>query len=269
MNEILALFVKHGPALVFVVAFLEQIGAPVPAIPVIIVAGAVAANSGASIGSLLLLTLAGALIADTVWFFLGRRHGNKVLGFLCRISLSPDSCVSKTERFFDRWGFQSLIFAKFIPGFSIIAPPLAGALPNATYRKFLFYDSIGALLWGAAALGVGVLFHDAIDRVLDALSLLGNWALLLIGSVVALFILFKWWERKRFYKTLRLARISVSDLHQRLSSGQQTTILDVRGASARKREPKRIPGALTVITESLDDTLRDLPPDQELVVYCT
>lgn len=269
MNEILSLLSRHGSAIVFVVAFLEQIGAPVPAIPVIIVAGAVAANSGAPILPLLGLVLAGALIADTIWFFLGKRYGYRVLGVLCRISLSPDSCVRQTESFFDQWGLRSLVFAKFIPGFSIVAPPLAGALPNSSYRRFLIYDGLGALVWGGASLLAGVIFRDAIDRLLEALARLGGWAVFILGAGLGLFILWKWWERRRFYLSLRLARITVPELRERIRDQSSLVILDVRTSAAQKRDPRRIPGAILVSPDDMDEHLRNIDVEKEIILYCT
>jgi membrane protein DedA with SNARE-associated domain len=269
MNEIVALLTRHGAAVVFAVAFLEQIGAPVPAIPVIIVAAAVAANTGGSLSVLVILAVAGALIADTIWFFLGKRHGYRVLGFLCRISLSPDSCVRKTETFFDRWGMLSLIFSKFVPGFSLIAPPMAGALPQMTWRRFAAYDTAGALIWAGASVAAGVLFRRAIDRLLDSLAELGNWALIVLGSALAIYLLYKWWERHRFYKQLRLSRIAVDELRERISSGGPVVILDVRSPAAQKRDPQRIPGARMTQAEDLDATLAGVDQHQEIVLYCT
>ena len=269
MNEILSLLERFGPAIVLVAAFLEQIGAPVPAIPVLIVAGAVAATHQQPLVPLLGLAFAGALIADTIWFLLGRRFGFRALGFLCRISLSPDSCVRQTESFFERWGLTSLMFAKFIPGFSIIAPPLAGSLPRASYWKFLLFDGIGALIWAGSSLLVGVIFHDAIDRILDALASLGGWALLFLTSALALFIVWKWWERRRFYQFLRTARISVSELRQRMESGEPVMILDVRTHSQQKRDPRRIPSALSINAEEMDEALPGIDRAGEIVLYCT
>ena len=269
MAEILSLLQKYGPAIVLVAAFLEQIGAPVPAIPILIVAGAVAASSGASVLQLLGLAFVGALLADTLWFLLGRRFGYRALGFLCRVSLSPDSCVRQTETFFERWGLASLIFAKFIPGFSIIAPPLAGSLPRASYWRFLLFDSIGALIWAGASLSAGILFRDAIDRLLGALARLGGWALVLLGSALALFVIWKWWERRRFYQFLRTARISVAELRQRMDSGQPPTILDVRTDSQRRRDPRTIPGALAINAAEMDTALSNIDRAGEVVLYCT
>lgn len=269
MNEILDLLTRHGRAVVFVIAFLEQIGAPVPAIPVLIVAGALAANAGGGILPLLALAVAGALLADLMWFFLGRRYGYRVLGLLCRISLSPDSCVRQTESFFERWGFVSLVFAKFIPGFSIVAPPLAGALPRATLARFILYDGIGAIVWAGVSLAAGVIFRGAIERLLEALADLGGWAVVLLAAALLLFVLFKWWERRRLYRTLRMARISVEELRERMSGEIPVVILDVRSAAAQKADPRRIPGALVLPAEELERGLDAIEREAEIVLYCT
>ena len=269
MQQILTLLGRHGAAVVFVIAFLEQIGAPTPAIPVFIVAGAWSARDASSFLWLLSLIVAGSMIADTIWFFLGRKQGYRILGLLCRISLSPDSCVRKTEDFFERWGFRSLLFAKFVPGFSLIAPPLAGALPGASYARFFFYDVIGALTWGVSSLTVGVVFRGAINPILEGLGELGDWALIVIGGLLALYLSWKWIERHRFIRKLRLARITVDDLRQRMHGGEPPVVLDVRSESAQKREPHRIPGALLVQPEMFDEVLADVATHREIILYCT
>lgn len=268
MSEILSLLTRHGAAVVFAVAFLEQIGAPVTAIPVIIVAGAVAATTGGSFGYLLGLAVAGALIADLIWFFIGRRYGARVLGLLCRISLSPDSCVRQTESFFDRWGLQSLVFSKFVPGFSLIAPPVAGAM-RTRFASFLLYDTIGALVWAGASLVLGYLFRNAIDRVLDALERLGGWALVLLASAVVLFVAWRWHQRRRFLKSLRLARISVDELRARMREDETLVIVDVRTETAQSLVPARIPGARTASSDTIEEALRDVDRGREIVLYCT
>ncbi len=267
--QILELLARHGAAVVFVFAFLEQIGAPVPAIPVLIVAGAVATTNGASVLPLVLLAVAGALAADTIWFSLGRRYGSRVLGLLCRISLSPDSCVRQTETFFGRWGFPSLLFAKFIPGFSIVAPPLAGALPRATYRRFLVWDLAGSLIWSGVSIATGVLLHGAIERVLETLESLGGSALLLLVSALVLFMALKWWERRRLFRKLRMARISAGELRERMATGSPLVVLDVRHEAAQRADPARIPGALILSAEEIEERLAHVEWDREIVLYCT
>ncbi len=130
MSTLIHYLVRYGVSLVFLNVFAEQIGMPVPAVPTLIVAGALARNGRmSSTHTILIAAVAASLIADWIWFLLGRRYGYRILRTLCRISLSPDSCVRDTEARFERWGMKSLLFAKFVPGFSTVAPPLAGASP--------------------------------------------------------------------------------------------------------------------------------------------
>lgn len=269
MDEITALLTRYGPLVVLAVSFLEQVGAPVPAIPVLMVAAALSISDVPSFFQLLALSVAGALAGDLLWYSLGSRYGYRVLAVLCRISLSPDSCVRNTETFFERWGLISLTFAKFIPGYSIVAPPLAGASHRTTFGRFLFFDLIGATLWAATALLLGVTFGGAIGKTLSELEELGGWALLLIGAALALFILVKWWQRRRFYRELRMARISPAELRDRLTRNHTTVILDARSPSEQRRDPRTIPGALLLDPDAPDAVLKGIASESEIVLYCT
>src|SRR5881628_2808523 len=185
MARLIHLVVVYGVPLIFLNVFLEQIGAPVPAAPTLIVAGALSRENRMSSTHVLIASVLASLIADYVWFALGQRYGYRILRVLCRISLSPDTCVRETEVRFERWGLKSLLIAKFIPGFSTVAPPLAGAGGQSTVA-FLIYDGIGAVLWAGAAVAAGRAFHHAIQDVLTALENLGWWAVLIV--VLALFL---------------------------------------------------------------------------------
>ena len=202
---------KYGIAFVFGNVLLEQIGLPIPALPTLIVAGALAARGDLSAPLVLLVAVVASLIADLLWFALGRRQGYRVLSVLCRVSLSPDSCVNQTEAFFNRYGLASLLFAKFVPGFSTVAPPLAGA-SNASVASFMAWDAGGALLWAGSGFAAGAIFHRAVDRVLDVLASFGGGALVFVGSALVLFILWKYAQRRRFYRALRMARISPQEV---------------------------------------------------------
>src|SRR2546423_12326297 len=197
MSTLIHYLVRYGVSLVFLNVFAEQIGMPVPAVPTLIVAGALARNGRMSSTHVILLAaVAASLIADWIWFLLGRRYGYRILRTLCRVSLSPDSCVRETEANFERWGMKSLLVAKFIPGFSTVAPPLAGATKRST-MEFLIYDGLGAAIWAGAAVAVGRALHHAIDIVLRRLEDLGGWAGLFGGSVLTLIIIGKWPQRRR------------------------------------------------------------------------
>jgi membrane protein DedA with SNARE-associated domain len=268
MTQLIHSVIRYGVPLVFLNVFLEQIGAPVPALPTLIVAGALSADGRMSSTHVLVASIVASLIADWIWFLLGRRHGYRVLRTLCRISLSPDSCVRETEARFERWGLKSLLIAKFIPGFSLVAPPLAGAARQSTIA-FLIYDGIGALLWVASGVVVGRAFHHAIADVLNALENLGWWAVAIIASAIALLIALKWMQRRSLYRRLRMARVSVHDLKRMLDEGSAPMIVDARSSAARKRDARRIPTAVVVEGDTLQERFAALPPNREIIVYCT
>ncbi len=262
MVRLIHLVTHYGIPLIALNVFLEQIGAPIPAVPTLVIAGALSRENRISSTHVLVASMIASLMADWIWFALGRAHGYRVLRTLCRISLSPDSCVRETEQRFERWGLKSLLIAKFIPGFSTVAPPLAGAGKRSTFA-FVIYDGIGALLWAGSAVAAGRAFHHVIGRVLAGLENLGGWAVVIVVSVVALLILVKWAQRKNFYKQLRMARVSVDELKQMIDRGEAPLVFDARSEGARQRDPRRIPSAVTV------DVFENIPPGREIVVYCT
>jgi hypothetical protein len=212
--------------------------------------------------------VAASVLADSLWYALGRRLGLRILKTICRISLSPDSCVRQTTSVFERWGMPSLLVAKFIPGFSTVAPPLAGAISRRP-AAFLFYDAGGALIWAGAAVFLGRLFHRTIDRAFDFVAGVGQRAILGLAVALLLFIALKWWQRRRFYRALRMARISAADLHALLQIDPPPVVLDVRTASARRSDPRRIPGARAFELAEIDAVAAGLPAGREIVLYCT
>jgi membrane protein DedA with SNARE-associated domain len=268
MTRLVHYVIVYGVPLVFLNVLAEQLGVPIPAVPALVIAGALTRSGRMSSTHLLIAAVIASLIADCVWYELGRRFGYRILRTLCRISLSPDSCVRDTEARFERWGLKSLLVAKFVPGFSTVAPPLAGAARHSRVA-FLIYDAVGALLWAGSAVAAGRLFFRAIDRVLAALENLGYWALLLLGCLLAVVIIVKWMQRVQFLKQLRLARITPDELKQLIDSGASPVVLDVRTPSARRRDTRRIPTAIVANTDDIESQLRDLTPNTEIVLYCT
>jgi len=268
MSKLVAYVTQYGMALVFANVLVEQIGIPIPALPTLIVAGALARDGKLSLSGLIFAAAVASLAADSIWYALGRRYGNRVLKTLCRVSLSPDSCVRHTESIFERWGMASLVASKFITGFSTVAPPLAGAM-GAGLPSFLFYDLLGTVLWAGGGLLIGFIFHRAIDDVLSFLEGMGTGALYLLGAGLLLFVLYKWWQRRRFYKALRMARITVEQLRALFEKGEKPVVVDVRAAGERLRDPRRIPGATTMDVTELDAKLPGISPEVEVVLYCT
>ncbi len=267
MHKIATYLLRYGLALVFGNVFLEQVGAPLPALPILVVAGALVQGGRMPLLPLLAGALAASLAADTLWFLAGRWQGHRVLRTVCRLSLSPDSCVRGTEDLFEKAGMPSLLYAKFIPGYSTIAPPLAGAM-RKSLPSFLFWDGLGSLLWLSSGVVVGFVFHHAVDQVLYHLESLGFWAGVVLAAALGLVVLWKWWQRRRVLKILRLARVSVGELKRLMDSGNAPTVVDVRNQSAHVHDPRRIPGALKMTFDDIDAKLAELPRDREIILYC-
>lgn len=268
MEEMTGLLAQHGLALVFLNVFLLQAGVPVAAAPLLMVTGALAYQGQLQLAQLLAVAVTASLLGDTPWYIAGRRFGYRILATLCRISIEPDSCVKQTENIFERWGAPSLLVAKFIPGFSTVAPPLAGAM-KLPFASFLVYSAAGAAIWSGTAIGIGMFFHDELGAILSWLEEAGPGVITAIVAVVVLYAAAKWAERWMFIRMLRGARISVNDLDALLRGEKPPVVLDVRSATARRNDPRAIPGAIPVDLADPQRHLAGVPPEREIVVYCT
>ena len=266
-QEIAGLIAQYGLWLVFANVLLTQVGLPLPAVPTMIVAGALAVAGGPSIGGVLAVSLLACFMADFAWYLAGRRFGEKVMKLLCSISLSPDSCVRQSELGFERWGGGMLLVAKFVPGLSTVAPPIAGAM-KLPVAAFLMYDGIGSAAWAGVAIGAGVLLHAEVVLVLDHLQDMGAAAIALVGALLAAYIAFKWLQRQRLFRTLRMARIGVDELHGMMTAGDKPVVIDVRSDTARRIDGRAIPGAVTIDPDRLESGNEPVPADGEIIVYC-
>jgi len=246
----------------------NQLGVPVPVIPTLIVAGAWAAQGTISPVALFVGAIVACVTADSVWYLAGRIYGSGVMKLLCRISLTPDSCVSDTQLRFERWGPNALLVAKFVPGLALIAPPLAGATKMA-WLRFLVFSTLGAAAWVGVAVMGGMLFRRQIEEIMPHIADFGVAAASTIGVLLGAYIGYKWWQRRRFYSVLRMARINVDELNGMMGAGRTPLIVDVRSPTALSLDPRRIPGALCVPLHEVKEHLQDLPRDREIVAYCT
>lgn len=267
VQQVFALISEYGLLLVFLSVLAEQIGLPVPSPAVLMVAGALAADGRFPLAATVVVSLVACLIADFLWFSAGRRFGARVLRTLCRISLSPDSCVHQSELRFDQWGSRILVVAKLVPGLSTVAPPLAGAL-GLDWRVFLALDGVGALLWTAVGLGVGYLFAAQIDELLGELHVAGAIALGIVLGLFFLFVLTRWLRRRQRRHALELPRIMPSQLKQAIDGGRAPVIIDVRSSVSRKSDPRTVNGALLADPAHVERAVRGIPHDHELVTYC-
>ncbi|HSQ03071.1 MAG TPA: VTT domain-containing protein [Burkholderiales bacterium] len=268
MHDIAGLLSDHGLLFVFANVFLTQAGVPMPAVPLMIVAGALAQEGHFGFVPLLGAAIGASLLGDLPWFYAGRRYGYRILRVLCRMAVEPASCVQQTEDKLTRWGAPSLMVAKFIPGFATVAPPLAGATRLALVQ-FLFFSAIGAGLWAGAAILIGAVFHQQIEGVLAWLSIAGTQALLVLGALLLAYIGVKWIQRLMFIRFIRMARIEAPELKALLAGEQRPVILDARSAAARQADPRRIPGAIPVDLSSGEPVITGLDGDRDVVVYCS
>ncbi|MFL6573897.1 MAG: VTT domain-containing protein [Burkholderiales bacterium] len=257
---------RHGLALVFANVLLEQVGLPIPAVPTLIVCGALAAEGRISAAAVLGLAFLACAIGDGLWFMAGRLYGRRVLRFLCGISLAPDSCVRQTQTQFERWGSIALVAAKFIPGLSTVAPPLAGAMRYGWVR-FTLLNSLGILIWAGLAIGAGMLFHTQVSALLARLEDLGRVAVALVVAVLCAYVAFKWWERRRLYKTLRVARLTVDELRKLLAEPRKPVIVDLRSPLPAD-DRRSIPGAIVMDLAKVRDGRSGLPLDNDIVFFC-
>jgi membrane protein DedA with SNARE-associated domain/rhodanese-related sulfurtransferase len=268
MESALAVIVRYGYLVVFGSVFAEQIGLPFPSEPILLAAGGLVGRG--SLDPLLVVVLASvaSLIGDTAWYALGRRCGPRVLGWLCRLSLEPNSCVKKTERTFGRHGARSLVIAKFVPGLSTIAPPLAGVV-GVPLPLFLLYSALGAMVWVSAYMGLGWLFTAQLEVAARYAVRMGTWAVALLAVVVAVYVTWKFVGRQRFLRQIRTATITPEELKRRLDEGADVLVVDVRDRLDFEAEPAIIPGALHLALDELEARHGEIPREREIVLYCT
>lgn len=266
-SHLAAIVAQYGLLIVFGNVFAEQIGLPLPAIPTLVVAGGLAAAGKLSVIAVFLVAMVASMTADITWYVAGRQYGNRVMRALCMISLTPDSCVSQTQERFESWGVRALLVAKFVPGISLLAPPLAGAT-RIGWLPFLLFNGAGTALWVGAGVGGGILLGSQIERLLEYIEHYGTAAAVVAAAVVVGYVAFKWWERHRFYKMLRMARISVDELYQLMDQGESPLIVDVRSPTARSMEPRYIPGAVHLPLHGFEQHIQEMPRDRDIILYC-
>jgi membrane protein DedA with SNARE-associated domain len=268
MHSLFDFLLRHGYVVLLGWVFAEQIGLPVPTVPLLLATGALAGAGRLSFFASLFFCVLAAVAADTIWYQLGRLKGIRILQLLCKISLEPDSCVRRTEGIFSKQGARSLLFAKFVPGLSTVAPPLAGIF-HMRPRRFLLFDALGSLFWAGGYLSLGYAFSGEIERIAGRASALGGkLVILLIGSLAA-YIGYKFIARQRFLRELRIARVTVDELKKKIDAGEELVIVDLRHSMDFEADPATIPGAFRMDAKELEEKSDPLPRDREVILYCT
>jgi len=262
METLIHVIETYGLWVVFFSVLLDQGGLPTPSYAPMIVTAALATDARQPLWPILLVGSVAALLADVAWFAGGRRYGAQLLRLMCRISLSPDSCVGTTRRIYEKFGAPSLMLAKYIPGFAAVSTTLAGQA-GTSWVRFLVFDFLGAVLWVSGAVVLGAIFHEAVEALLNSLEELGRIAVMLLLLALALFLAYKLWQRHRFLREIRMTRISSGELRAAMQSLPGPMLIDVRSAESRARGGW-IAGSINV----RDVSELKIDPDSAIVVYC-
>jgi membrane protein DedA with SNARE-associated domain len=259
---------QYGYSFILLAVFAESLGLPMPSYPVILVAAALAAPLHLRLPVILITCIFAALGGDGIWYQLGRSRGRPILRRLCSLSLSPDSCVHRTERVFQRYGIKSLLVAKFVPGLSTVAPPLAGMLKVKPLR-FIAADLAGITLWAGSAMALGWTFRTEVEWALEWMAAFGRTGVLILGVLLAGWLLLRWVERRRFYRLLERSRITPSELKERLDRGDAIVIVDLRSDLSYRIEGVKVPGAIWIPPEDFEERYTEVPGGRPVVMYCT
>jgi membrane protein DedA with SNARE-associated domain len=268
MDETFQFLVRHGYSVLFVWVLAEQLGLPLPATPLLLAAGALAGSGQMNVWLAIALAVFASLLGDLSWYQFGRVRGGKVLNLLCRISLEPDSCVRKTESAFVRHGARSLLIAKFVPGLNTMAPPLAGII-GMRLGRFLIFDALGALLYLGSFVALGYAFSSQLEQVAARVAGLGFSLLVILGGALGAYIGWKYVQRRRFIRSLRIARITPDELKSKIDAGEEVVIVDLRGSLDFDAAPQTIRGAIRMAPEQVEESHTQIPRDREIVLFCT
>lgn len=268
MQHTLDFLLRHGYAVVFLTVLAEQAGLPIPALPCLLAMGALVGMGTYSPWIAVLLAVLGCLLSDGLWYELGRRQGQAILGVMCKLSLEPDYCISRTKNVFGRYGDQGLLFAKFVPGLSTIAPPMAG-MTRMHRGKFFLLDGIGSAVWAGLYLLLGALFRTQLQYIADTIVRLGSLLGTVLVLALVLFGIWEIWQRRRFLRELRQARVTPEEVKQWLDDGDPIVIVDLRHGFDIGMNPEKLPGAIRMTSEELEERHSEIPRDREVVLYCS
>jgi len=263
-----ALLLRHGYAFLFCYVFAVQAGIPIPADPLLLIMGALSGDGRYSIWISALGAIIAALAGDCIWYQLGRTRGRSVLSVVCRLSLEPDACVRRTELRFRRHGAWTLLIAKFVPGMSLVSMPLAGVIRMRRWR-FLVADAAGCGIWVFGYLLLGKLFHRQVDALVATLGLYGRRAGLILAGLVAAYLAFKYFQRWRFRRQLRINRVGPLEALDLMSAHQDITIVDLRNAAEIREIGSKIAGARILRPDDLRSRSHEIPEAHEVILYCS
>lgn len=268
MTEITTFLTQYGYLVIFVWVLADQAALPLPSVPILVTAGALAADGSLHLGLVMLVATAACLLSDAAWFYLGRRQGFRTLDVVCRLSIEPHTCVTRTKSIFNRLGPGGLVVAKYVPGLQTLAPAVAGAVQMPVWA-FAGFDILGTLLWVVPFCVAGFMFDDQLTQIFAALSEVSGGVLWFLLIVVLAYVLYKVSQWLVFVRQLRIRRIEPEVLHKLMVEREDITIIDLRQRLDFSFLPHVIPGALRIPIDEIAHRHEEIPRDEDIVLYCT
>jgi membrane protein DedA with SNARE-associated domain/rhodanese-related sulfurtransferase len=273
VHSLLGLLEHHTYSLLFGWVLLEQGGIPIPTVPVMLALGTMSAAHRMHVALALPLAVLACLISDSAWFFLGRRYGSRILDILCRFSMEAATCVSRTEGHVQKRGAVTLLFAKFVPGLSTMAPPIAGQA-GISYPVFLAYDAAGSTIWAGGWLFAGRFFGDLAKRSQDLFGVLEHFGVLVVAAMIVGVLVYRYVKREQFLRELRGLRLEPHQLLAMMADAdreglERPFIVDLRHPLDVMTDPLVLPGALRLGPDELKQRKEMIPRDRDIVLYCT
>lgn len=268
MSAWLEFLIHYSYPILFLWVLIEQLGLPLPGLPLLLAAGALAGRGYLNLLAVVAVPVFACMCSDFLWFQIGRHRGIGVLGWICRLSLEPDSCVRRTEDMFVRYGAKSLLICKFVPGLNFAAAPLAG-ISRMRIRRFLPFDALGGFFWAGSYVALGFIFSQQLEKVALYAVRLGESMVFLLGAGLLVYVAWKYFQRQKFLRDLRIARITPAELKKQLDAGENIQIVDLRHSIDFEADPQTVPGALHFDPKDIEQLQELISRDRDVVLYCT
>ena len=268
MPVALDFFLKYGYWILFLWVLIEQLGVPVPSVPLLLAAGTLTSTHRMSLPLVLIAVVLGSLVSDSLWYWMGKRYGGAVVKLLCRLSMESNTCVRKTENYFSKHGAGALVVAKFIPGLGTVAAPIAGQT-GMEYHLFAIYDTAGILLWAFSFTLGGRFFGDLLKRDANALAWAARFGFLLFVLLLLGFFVWRFFRQRAFLREIRMARLDPKELKAMLDRDQPVYIVDLRHPLDYLPDPRTLPGAILLSPDKLLEHCSEIPRDRDVVLFCT
>jgi membrane protein DedA with SNARE-associated domain/rhodanese-related sulfurtransferase len=268
MPVALDFFIKYGYWILFVWVLIEQLGVPIPSVPLLLTAGTLTATHALSFPVVLLAIVLGSLVSDSAWYWMGKKYGGAVVKLLCRLSMESNTCVRRTENYFSKHGAGALVVAKFLPGLGTVAAPIAGQT-GMEYRLFAIYDTAGILLWASAFTLAGRFFGDVLRRHPNEMAFAARFGFLLFVLLLLGFLVWRFFRQRAFLREIRMARVDPRELKGMIDRGQPVYIVDLRHPLDYLPDPRTLPGAVLLTPDKLVEHCPEIPRDRDVVLFCT